>query len=130
MDIMPFGKYKGKNINEIFEEDTNYKIWLKKNINIETAKRYPNLYNILHKDEEEYINYYDENSVTKKLFDKILLIDDICEMKKNGMSKNWEQPNECISCGRDKYNPVYYFFRQWNICKLCASELICAIYPD
>jgi len=118
---MPFGKYKGRPIQQVLYDDRGYKLWLIKSIDV---VRYPELYNVLHNLECEYLNKKD-GVLEEKVYDKILLIDGIQPILKNGMSEGWKQDKKCIRCDREKYNPQYYFLKYWNICKLCST-----IKPD
>jgi hypothetical protein len=49
-------------------------------------------------------------------------VDNIPRLKnKVGYENKWHQEKSCLHCGRDKYNPVFYYgFRQ--ICKLCLGN--------
>ena len=36
-------------------------------------------------------------------------------------SPTWKQDSPCVHCGREKYNPIFYYgFRQ--VCKICIGN--------
>src|SRR5690242_18468328 len=91
-ELMPFGKFKGLAIRQVLRDNCGYKIWLMKETDV---TRYPELYNVLHEMESEFLNRRD-GALEGKVYDKILLIDGIQEITKHGMSDGWKQDVECI----------------------------------